>query len=116
MSECIHNGGVSSDSSTQFDAWSHEIWTDYKALTTAYADAWATIAGHKEHSLCFKTLQRAQPDMTWTKSHPEKITSVKEDWTRDEWGNHLAYRMAGTELTHWRAVHFRVTARDALLS
>ena len=66
-------------------------------------------------------MKPAQPDMSWTRSHPEK-REEKEDWTRDEWGNHLADKMAGAcsmevlELTNGRAVHLKVTAREALLS
>ena len=43
-----------------------------------------------------------------------------KDWTRDEWRNHTADRLAGachaevSEITHGRAVHFKVTAREAL--
>ena len=46
----------------------------------------------------------------------------KDDWTRDEWGNHIADRLAGacpkevSEITNGRSVHFKVSARDALRS
>ena len=92
------------------------------ALKTTYADSWTTITGHKEHSLCFEALQRAHPVMTWTRSHQEKRNPIKDDWTRDEWGNYIAGRLAGafpmemSEITNGRAVHFKVTARDGLRS
>ena len=46
----------------------------------------------------------------------------KDDWTRDEWRNHIADRLAGacpmemSEITNGSAVHFKVTARVALRS
>ena len=107
---------------SQLTSWAPEIWTDCKALKTAYADPWATITGHKPHSLCFEALQRAKPILTWIKAHPEDRHDSDEDWSRDEWGNHYADRLAGacpmevSASTHGRAVHFKVTARDALHS
>ena len=92
------------------------------ALTTAYADSWATITGHKEHLLFFESLQRAVPVMTRTRNHPEKRKTNKDDWTRDKWGNRIADRLIGachvevSEITDGRAVHYKVTAREALRS
>ena len=99
-----------------------EIWTDCQALKTAYADAWATITGRKEYLLCFEALQRVKPNMTWIKKQSRGKATIKEDWTRDEMGNHLADRLAGacpmevSKLTHGRAIHLKVTAREALLT
>ena len=106
----------------QFVAWAPEIWTDCQSLQTAYADTWATITGRKAHSLCFEALHRAHPTLTGIKAHPEIEKPDNNDWTRDEWGNHIADRLAGacpaevSEITNGRAVHFKVTARAALLS
>ena len=106
----------------QFSMWAPEIWTDCKALQTAYADPWATITGHKAHSLCFEALQRAHPILTWIKAHPEITKTANKDWTRDEWGKYIADWLAGacpgevSSSTHGRAVYFKVTAWEVFQS
>ena len=101
---------------SQLKGWAPVIWTDCMALKTA----WATITGHKEHSLCFEALQRAQPKLTWIKALPEIKQPDNKKWRRDAWGNHIADRLAGacpaevSESTHGRAVHLKVKAREAL--
>ena len=57
------------------------------------------------------------------KSPPgDKGPQDNKKWTRDEWGNHIADRLAGacpaeaSEITNGRPVHFKVTARAALMS
>ena len=60
--------------------------------------------------------------LTWIKAHQEIKKADNKDWTRDEWGNNIAVQLAGacpaevSAITHGRAVHFKVTARDALQS
>ena len=85
-------------------------------LKTAYAVSWATITGHKDHSLCFEALQRAHPIMKWTRSHPEKGEPNKDNWTRDADRFTGACPIEVSEITHGRSVHFKVTDREALQS
>jgi len=81
-----------------------EVVTDCKSLHDVITNKNVADFGKKSNMSALQTLAFNCPYIgmiRWTKSHPERRTLVKENWSRDEYGNYMADRIAAGD---WLAV------------